>query len=296
MRAYAERGDWARVADSLERTGDLAERGLCCLAVAEWPGRPAWLDAWVDARGERSSLPWLVRGAHSVEWAWEARTGARASEVAKDSWPVFFSRLSEAQRDLERAAEMDPRDPAPYGRLVITAMGLQSGIEEVEGLFEAACLRDPTHFPTHRDTLTALTDKWGGSHEEMFAFARRAAAARADSGLASLVAAAHVERWLKYHMDGDPDGGRAYANDREVVREIRQAWAGSFGMAPAAGGLWTAAARNLFAFAFWLFGAKREARRELEALRGILTEVPWCYLDVQATRAFDKAREGCGLL
>lgn len=117
-----------------------------------------------------------------------------------------------------------------------------------------------------------------------------------ESGLAALVPSAHIERWLKFFMDGDPEGGRRWARRADVLEEVREAWERSFGTAPRAGGRWAPDQRNRFAAAFWMLDDLDSARRELEAVRGVVTEVPWGYWEADAVAAFDKARRACGLL
>jgi len=88
--------------------------------------------------------------------------------------------------------------------------------------YDAGMGRDPAYWPTHRDTLMALAEKWCGSHDLMFAFARDTAeAAPPESGLAALVAAAHVELWLYFHMKDDRDGAIVHIRGGEIVGHSR---------------------------------------------------------------------------
>ena len=63
--------------------------------------------------------------------------------------------------------------------------------------FAQVVRRHPTHLVAHQQMLQFLCRKWFGSTEEMFDFARTAAAkAPAGSLLPELVVVAHIEHWL----------------------------------------------------------------------------------------------------
>lgn len=87
----------------------------------DWKRRPPFFDAWVDA-SPNCSEAWLLRGAHGIQWAWEARSGASAQNVAEEAWPIFFERLKGAWSDLNHAIELNPADPTPFGQLIPCAM------------------------------------------------------------------------------------------------------------------------------------------------------------------------------
>jgi len=96
-------------------------------ALFTWKGRPDW----VEDRGETSPLPWLIRGAHAIEGPGKrAPPGWPPPKVPKDAWGVFLERLEQGEEDLNRAVEMHPEDPTPFGRLVIAAMGRNLGVPE----------------------------------------------------------------------------------------------------------------------------------------------------------------------
>jgi hypothetical protein len=277
LRRNLERGDWKPVQKFLEATRGWEQRDFYVGVFAEWKGRPPWLDAWCEG-ASGSAIPWLVRGAHGVRWAWEARGSSTAEKVQGSAWPAFFERLEGAEADLGKAAELDPADPTPWSWLITTAIGRQQETAVRRQRFEEARRRDPTCLSAHARLLNGLTWKWGGSHEEMFSFAREASAAAAQgSPLHSLVARAHVERWLAFGMEQHEEGLKTYLRTPEAVRDVEQAWARSVGSARARPFLGGIGERNLFAFCFWQQKEPGKARRELQATRGIVTETPWGY-------------------
>src|ERR1700754_4767447 len=98
--------------------------------------------------------------------AWQARGSGRASTVAQDSWPVFYARLVDADRDLARAAAMDDEDPTPHARSIQAALGLDLGQTEKHKRFGEAARRFRWHRSAHTIMIQATAAKWSGSNQE----------------------------------------------------------------------------------------------------------------------------------
>jgi len=184
LRAQIEAGNWRDAQAFLESLRDWGLRDFFVDVLGDWSGRPPWLDTWCHS-SPGSPVPWLIRGVHGVRWAWEARGASTADKVAEDAWPVFVSRLEAAESDLQKAAGLDVRDPAPWSWLITTARGLQREATVERQRFQEAQRRDPLNRSAHVHMLTALCWKWGGSHDAMFDFARQTSAAAPESRLAA---------------------------------------------------------------------------------------------------------------
>lgn len=292
LRDELAQGRWQGTAEVLGACRNWDERAFLVAAVSEWPGRPAWLDEWFHARGRASTLPALVRGAHSIQWAWEARGSGTGGTVTRDAGALFLSRLDAAERDLMEAAQGDPDDPTPWALLITTAMGRNLGAGVVAKRFAQATQRDVDHRAAHVAMLSASTEKWGGSHDAMFRFAREAAGRAArGSSLHALVPLAHVERWLAHLIDRDQDGAKAYVTGAAVRAELlaaRDALLGAPLLAPA----YEASDRNILAFALWLAGDTAAAAEQLRALGTRVARQPWQFMG-DAVRGFVRARAQC---
>ncbi|MEU9080226.1 hypothetical protein ACFYUY_00280 [Kitasatospora sp. NPDC004745] len=288
MLGQARAGDWAALGPALAGL-DGAELSGVVGAIADVPGVEEWTARALAERPE-DTLALLLSGARHVTWAWEARTGARAKQVSEDQWRVFHERLEVAEEQLLEVAEREPSWLAPWFYLQISARGASLPPEAATCRFEAAVRRVPGHPASHRQRLQQLCAKWGGSHEEMHAFARSSMlAAPEGSQLGELVALAHLERWLDL-----PDGeDRAYLASPEVVAELQEAafrsvlhpdfvpvrgWQGPF---------------NTFAMVFSLADQRRTARLLFDALDGMVTEAPWHYLSGDPVKAFRSHRDRC---
>ncbi|MCZ2527993.1 hypothetical protein [Streptomyces sp. HB2AG] len=277
LRVAAGAADWPALLDGLSAVEDGPDRTWLIAVVTDRRGMQEWLPAAVVARPE-SALPLLVSGARLVSWAWEARTGARARDVSAEQFKVFHQRLRDAEEQLYEVAEREPGWLAPWYFLQISGRGLQVGPEAALARFEAAVRRCPDHLGSHQQRLQQLCRKWGGSHEEMHAFARSSMLSSAPgSPLGTLVATAHLEEWLdRCDGEGDAAAGR-YMRRPDVVAQLHEAaehsvlhpdypwprsWAGNF---------------NTFAMAFALAGEKAAASRMFKILGGTVTEFPWQY-------------------
>lgn len=115
----------------------------------------------------------LIEGEWLIRRAWDARGGGTADTVSDRARHVFKERLVKARNCLLQAAELDTEDPTPYATLQTVAMGLPS-VPRVTAKhwMNEALKRDPLNRSARRRHLLLLCKKWGGSHQEMYVFAR----------------------------------------------------------------------------------------------------------------------------
>jgi hypothetical protein len=140
----------------------------------------------------------LFRGVYYIHRAWDIRGSKVARHVQRNVWPEFHRGLRIAQESLLRAAEQDPADPTPYALLAgAIAKGLELSQEQALVYFVAAIARDSTNSMAHLARLSALCEKWGGSHKAMFAFARGTMGRCPDDAyLRVILLDAFFEKWL----------------------------------------------------------------------------------------------------
>jgi hypothetical protein len=273
LQPVRERGDFERLTFLIGNVEDLGGDFLLKLPQ-QLPGDPLALS---------------VAGARHSAWAWEARTGYRASQVSEEQFKVFHERLRVAEEYLYTAVELDPDSAAPWYTLCVTSRGLEHGADITRRRFEAGVKRAPGHVGLHRQMLQQLCAKWGGSHEEMHAFAAKAfAAAPPGSGLGEIVAQAHLEHWLD--LEQGPDD--LYVRHAEVLGELRRAARASVfhpAFAPTSSPY---TALNAFAMAFWLADDKETAGRLFERIGDHATKAPWRYRG-DPERVFAVARQDC---
>ncbi|MFC8825149.1 hypothetical protein ACFT9I_07295 [Streptomyces sp. NPDC057137] len=273
--AYA--GDHAPARDLLAATRVGAEwerRGGYVPRLAESAlHSPGWLDAWL-AESPQDPDAVLVKAEHSVQQAWEIRTGARASSVARDQFQAFFALLDDAVPVLGAAAELNPTDPVPWQVALTHARGSQAPREVFDAYWAEATARAPHHYGCHLSALQYLCDKWYGSHTEMFDFAERAAEeALPGSKLHALPLLAAVEYDV---VAGGPsrEGGRIERSRIQAAldraRELSDAYP--------QGDPEVAGVRNHLALMLVLADRHEEALEQFRALGVHATEYPWAYL------------------
>ncbi|MDX3072347.1 hypothetical protein [Streptomyces sp. MI02-7b] len=284
-------GDWPAMRAQLSAVTDDWERSWLIAAATDVAGFEQWMPGVVEAEGD-SGLALLVAGARGVSWAWEARTGARASHVSREQFRIFHERLETAEDLLYRAAELEPGWASPWYFLQMCGRGLQIGPDLARLRFEASVRRVPGHLGAHQQHLQQVCAKWSGSHEEMHAFARESMESGPEGGpLGVLVAVAHLEHWL--HLDQGADS--AYILQDHVSRELHEAADRSIRHPGFAGRIEAVECYNVFAMAFALAGEKRAAAAAFAATRGLVTRSPWQYINGDDPRVPYRAlRSGAG--
>jgi hypothetical protein len=289
LREAAGRGDWpamAAILGPVRARGD-EERLTWLVDGVETVGE-GWLLPLAD-RYPEDALAQLVAGSRQVAWAWEARSSARASRVTQEQFKLFHERLTRAEDLLYAAVELDPALAAPWCQLLMTARGLEHGPDVARRRFEAGTARDPFHVGIHSQMLQQLCAKWGGSHEEMHAFARDSMLkAPAGSAMGLLVAIAHLENWLDLPREEDA----AYLRRPEVLESLRGAAARSVDHPAFAPTSTPYPALNAFAMAFLLAGDRAAARRMFERIGDQVTKTPWQYMGDPGA-VFAVARDEC---
>ncbi len=276
LRNAQQKNDWKNVQGFFSKLTDPTEREFYVENLSDWKQRPTFFDAWVEGNPGCAEA-WLLRGAHGTQWAWEARTGAQAEQVPQEAWAVFFERLKSAWEDLNRAIEINPADPTPFGFLIPCAMGLQMEKELVFRCLENTIARSVVSWKAHSATLFYLCKKWYGSHEEMFEFVRSVSASAPDgSGLHALIPIAHHERYLyAFAFDRDKEFAEAYYDQPEIRREIVDAYHRSLGSRAFKPDKMTYMQSGFFALALVQCQAYMQARTELERLNNIVPKFPW---------------------
>ncbi|MFC4910730.1 hypothetical protein [Actinomadura gamaensis] len=283
LKKATARGDTSLLRRVAAETGDLDRRSFLLGVAVDHPERPEWIVRWPEKEPEEP-LAYLIRGAHGILWAWEARGEATADLTAAERFHEFHRRLAGAERDLLCAAELSPDDPEPRAQLLTTARGLQHGVQELCRRFAEAIARHPGHYQAHTLMLQGVAPKWGGSPALMFNFARdRAAAAPLGSAVASLVVEAHIEAWVDA-SEGEAD----YFANPDVQRELRAVAARSSQAPDTPASL---RASNLLAFAFALGGDHASAAEQFRLIGSNVTESPWQYAARDVVSGFMKYRD-----
>ncbi|WP_091559153.1 DUF4034 domain-containing protein [Micromonospora pattaloongensis] len=272
--AAAKQGDWRTIGDTLSDVEHPDDHTFYVRTAAYNSGVERWIDDWVAAE-PHSALPLLVKGAHAIHWAWEARGGGRASTVGDEAFRLFFKRLKLAEDCLDEVTDRDRDSATPWVFLVILGRGRQLGIDETRRRFEEVCRRYPWHLEAHDQMLQQLCRKWSGSHDLMHEFAQRTLAEMpAGSPLGRLTATAHLEHWL----DLDSDEDAAYIGSAEVRAQLLAAADRSVRHPDYVRRPGWPSVHNSFATAFSFSGDWTAAAEQFDIIGDLVTEWPWQYM------------------
>jgi hypothetical protein len=238
---------------------------------------------------------WLLVGALQQDAAWTARGAARMSDTSEAQIGGLRHHMTRARESLRRAAELRPEDPAPWHQLMGCAMAAQLTRDEPHEMWKELVQRGgDVSYEACRLRMVTLTQKWHGSQEQCFAFAReRSQGAPAGHPLHALVPLAHVEQFVELRS-ADSVFTRVkavfrYFNGRDVRQEVDAAaerlvaGADLFAAHPA-----SPAAHQAFAFVYDDRSDVKRSRYHLE--RGGDEPIwPWGYFG-DDYEVWDKAR------
>ncbi len=178
------------------------DRSNLISTATQMGGSPDYLTPWVESSND-PFLPLLVRGASSITWAWNARSGHRANRVTQEMFDEFFRRLNIAEADLVAAAGAGPDSPLPWAHLVTSARGLQIPKEEALQRFENSLARGPV-YGAHKQYLQFVCKKWFGSHDDMWEFTEAISSLAPDgSPMQGLVPIALMEHWISGDVEAE---------------------------------------------------------------------------------------------
>ncbi|ONI88977.1 hypothetical protein ALI144C_05590 [Actinosynnema sp. ALI-1.44] len=287
------------VLDAAVRSAQDGEVGPALSALAESRGRPevralrvrVLAEAFVgraeslQAKAFSSDDPdaWLLAGSTFVEEAWAIRGHGWASSVGQDRFRMFFATLRKAIGPLNQAADGLAKDAVPWAEMQRAALGLQADRDEMDAIWREIAARSQTLYPAYYTRLQILAKKWGGSHEEMLAFARLStdAAAQGDP-LAAMIPIAHFEVLLadqnelvntKHTIKAAMLPTTYFAKVRAEIDAASEKWMVAIPRShPRA-----LEAHNAFAAAYVLAVEPVRARAHLVAMRDHLHDLPWNY-------------------
>lgn len=291
LRSALEAGDWAAVADAYQQAGPHRREFLAQNLTLDRPYAEA-IDAWSASQPD-SAAALLFKGSQAISAAWEARGRGYAETVGDDAWEVFFGGLREAESYLVRSLSIDD-DGVGWTILLTSGRGLQLSVDELLARYDRAVTATPDLAFAADQLHQALCEKWFGSHDQMFAFARQISAdAPPGDPRHRLIAVSHFERALEFR--DDRASRDAYRDDVEAQRELITAAENSvlrddFGDSPQ-----HVITLNWFALAFGYFNRADLAAPLFERIGDRPSLWPWSYFTTNAAKVFAAYRDDAGL-
>lgn len=129
------------------------------------------LNEWVQ-KEPKSALPYLVRAVYYNETGWNLRGTDVASRIPPEIYAMYEANEESAEADLRKSISLNPHIPWSYYQLLhaVSGLGMYS---EVEDAFQLGIKAYPGFYELYKQRLYMLTPKWGGSLQDMYAFAAR---------------------------------------------------------------------------------------------------------------------------
>jgi hypothetical protein len=290
-RLAARSGDAPTLLTLIEAATDPYEREFVLHAALHGINRAPWLDNLPNAFPDRP-IAWLVRGAHSIHWAWQAVGNQFTPSTDATAQALCLGRLELADSDLLHATRVLDEDPAPWALLVETGYGLRLDFEEVCNRFDEADQRAHWMYLAHHRMLQATCSRHGGNDDTMLAFARDVVAnAPEGSPCLDLIATAHLERWRSERAADDSVTMATVFNRPQVFDEISLAAKRSVESTSFDDGRSAVGARNVFALVLAEAGETERAREQFSRIGDRATEYPWIYQHPDPGLAFARARQ-----
>lgn len=229
-----------------------------------------------------SSLAHTLLGASLIVSGWKLRGDSYAEHVDPGAWKPFLESLEDAEAPLHMAARLDQNSAEPYSWLIHAELGGAAARDRLASFFSEAIARVPLHWPAHYKYFNATTEKWGGSHREMFKFAEESSKkAPRGSILHSLIPNAYNDYAL-----ASGKGSASQIRTKEHAARVAAALYSWLDASPSTlsakleriSGGFASYGLNHFAVACYLCGASREAQEVMAAMNQAIEATPWSWI------------------
>ena len=278
--AYCDGRQW-RELGRLYESLDHFQTHLITEGLSEIIKDDAFFDEWCE-KSRGYYLPHLLRGSLLLKRAWVYRGYGRADDVEEQRWPKFYDALEESLDSLTAAMNTNPDIIEAPARAIRTLMGLSAEWDDIDAMHARLKATGQPSFFGEVSYLIASCEKWLGSHDKMFEFARNTYAGANHPSYAGLIAEAHFEKhmYLRW-IDDDADGAAAYFDDPAIQSEISEASETLLADAAERPAHETLEAHGYFAMVFSIAEQFKMAAPHFEIMGTAVSRHPWEFDDVE---------------
>ncbi|PCJ62329.1 MAG: hypothetical protein COA79_04495 [Planctomycetota bacterium] len=270
------------------------ERHVLSSSLTEKINEISLFDEWNS--NDSSALPLIFKSKFLIGLAFEARGERVASTVSEDNIKTFFKYLEEAYDVMSEARTKGPLFSEGYDSLFSIMTGLSFEVKDFHELFNEFLELNVIDLDVALNVVDSLAEKWIGSHEEMFEFAR--SLSKNNPYYNSLIAIAHIEKWLDFSAFDEDENGEemadVYFKQPEVVNELISAVEGDQCLV-SENKYFSFMAHNLYAFVEVKMGRFDKAKQHFLIIGNNITTTPWCYEGFNELWIINRARKKCGL-
>jgi len=167
---------------------------------------------------------YLLRSKVYASKGYEARGSGTADQVGDENYKLFYAHMNDCMQDLWKAYELEPDNAVIWGDLlnILPHYDSESPDGDYQQLLKRVAEERPDDLWCVNPIIQYRAEKWGGSHDETFAWARNAIAAEGEKGIngALLFMAIH-EYWFWFNrFENDDEKAEAVLNDEALKQEL----------------------------------------------------------------------------
>ncbi len=140
----------------------------------DFDAQRAALERWLEAKPDSAAARIALAGMY-IQYAWDARGSGFAYSVTEEGWKNFSSRIEMAQRLLEEAIKLEPKECAAYYHLITVGKSLGWPRAKVQDFVDKSLAADPKYYSTYREMADYLRPQWQGEPGDIAQFAAQLA-------------------------------------------------------------------------------------------------------------------------
>jgi hypothetical protein len=165
-----------------------------------------------------------------LKLAWRERGAGYADTVTERGWQGFKENITAAERALEQAWALDPKDVRIPIQMLTVELAQGKGRSRMEQWFERAMALDPNSYEACDAKRYYLEPKWHGSEEALLEFGHECVNSQTWKGRVPLVLVDTHEALARYLTD--PDERKNYWKSPTVWEDVRAAFEKFFALNP----------------------------------------------------------------
>jgi len=183
------------------------------------------LDTACEAEPEAADL-FLIRCAFYADLARKMRGARTVDRVGEERFRNSAECIQFALAALEKTCQLDPQDPTAYACILPVLSIFDQFAPLQQRVFQKATELAPDLVSAYRAMVNALSERWGGSHEESLKMARAGMSkALPGSDMAVCLFWAHILVRTHYSIfDKNLRASKLYARNPEVTKELDAAF------------------------------------------------------------------------
>jgi hypothetical protein len=201
----------------------------CSEMINQMPGNPQGFQNYYGniepplmANWQNDAWAWLLKGQAYTQLAWRYRGYGYSDSVTPDGLSGFNANLELADKALNRAWELDPKDARIAVAMIGVELGQGKGRDRMDMWFNRAMKDDPNDYDACAAKLNYIQPRWYGSFNDMVDFGRECAQNTNWGGTVPLVLVdAHDDIANEYTNEADQN---AYWKQPYVWADISSAY------------------------------------------------------------------------